>query len=650
MDDKVTISFTGSRPGRQPPSQDDATAFRMADAANAADVGWRPLQGRVTDGPKAAGWSEGRYLIGRELGHGGMGIVYEGWDTHLQRSVAIKIMDRHQQSRPGGLQRFFREARIASRLEHPGIVTIHEFDVAADDEAFIVMQLLSGRTLKRMLADTADRSAGLPALLAVFHDVCQAVASAHGAGVIHRDLKPSNVMVGPFGVVTVMDWGVAKVLADGEDAVEDAAVTVPVARDAAETTQSQSTVAGTIFGTPSYLAPEQARGEVGRIDRRADVFGLGSILCEMLTGTATFTAADADARWRKAAAGETGDAIERLDACGGPLPMVTLAKGCLAVDPDARPADAGEVVAALTAYLEAGQRRAEQELVRFFDLSVDLFCIAGINGFLQRTNENFPRRLGYTVDQLKSRRFTEFVHPEDRERTLAEVDRLRHGARTAAFVNRYRQADGGYAWLEWNARAVPEEGTIYAVARDVGDRVAAAEVRSRLEQERATLAAFAAASGLFVTAPGSLRDRLRHVVEEGVSQLAVAAMEVWGLAASGDRLELLAAAGPEILPADRAGGIGVGAGPIGGVAGDRHPKQLTAGDASWAGFDAASLAAEGITGFVGYPLLISDRPVGVLAVYTRGPASELLVTAMSATVACVALAIAAASSSTAHGA
>ena len=479
MDDRLTMSFTGSRPGRQPPSQDDATAFRMADAAVAADAGWRPLRAGAAGDPKATGWSEGRYLIGRELGHGGMGIVYEGWDSHLQRSVAIKIMDRHQHARPGGLQRFFREARIASRLEHPGIVTIHEFDVAADDEAFIVMQLLPGRTLKQMLADTADRSAGLPALLAVFHDICQAVASAHGAGVIHRDLKPSNIMVGPFGVVTVMDWGVAKVLADGDDGVEDAVVTEPVVHDSAETTQSQSTVAGTIFGTPSYLAPEQARGEVGRIDRRSDVFGLGSILCEMLTGTATFTATDADARWRKAAAGETGDALERLDACGGPLPVVMLVKRCLAVDPDVRPADAGEIVAALTEYLEAGQRRAEQELVRFFDLSVDLFCIAGLNGFLQRTNENFPRRLGYAPGDLTSRRFIEFVHPDDRERTLAEIERLRRGERAAAFVNRYRRADGGHVWLEWNARAVPEEGTVYAVARDVSDRVAAAEVRSR---------------------------------------------------------------------------------------------------------------------------------------------------------------------------
>jgi eukaryotic-like serine/threonine-protein kinase len=632
MDDKLTISFTGARPGKPALSGDDATAFHLA--AGDTDPGWTPLAAR------AGGGSGQRYLIGRELGRGGMGVVSEGWDAHLQRSVAIKIMDRAQHARPGGLQRFFREARIASRLEHPGIVTIHEFDVAPGNEAFIVMQLLSGHTLKRVLADTTDRAAARPALLAVFHDVCQAMASAHGAGVIHRDLKPSNIMVGPFGVVTVMDWGVAKMLDGEDDGVDDVDVTVPVMVATEEMTQSQSTIAGTVFGTPSYLAPEQARGEVARLDRRADVFGLGSLLCEILTGTATFTAPDADARWKLAAAGDTAAALERLDGCGAPLPVVMLAKRCLAVDPHDRPADAREVVDVLTDYLESGQRRAEQELVRFFDLSVDLFCIAGLNGFFQRTNENFLRQLGCTAEELKARRFIELVHPDDRARTIAEVARLSHGELTSEFLNRYRCADGSYLWLEWNARAVPDEGAIYAVGRDVSDRVAAGELRDRLESERATLAGFAAAAGLFLTAPGSLRDRLDDVVEEGISQLGVVAMEVWRLVASADRLELLAAAGPDVEPRLRRAGIRVGEGPLGAIARDRQPRQVVAGGDAWQGFDAAAMAGHAIGGFVGYPLLVADRPVGVLAVYAAGPVSDLLVTAMSATVASLALAVA----------
>ena len=631
MDDKITISFTGCRPGRQAAAAEDATALHLG---GGEDPGWKPLTSLAGNGTGQ------RYLIGRELGRGGMGVVYEGWDAHLQRSVAVKIMDRTQHARAGGLQRFFREARIASRLEHPGIVTIHEFDAAADEEAFIVMQLLSGRTLKQVLADMPDRVAALPALLAVFHDACQAMASAHGAGVIHRDLKPSNIMVGPFGVVTVMDWGVAKVI-DADDIIDDVDVTVPMKTASAETTESQSTIAGTVFGTPSYLSPEQARGEVASLDRRADVFGLGSILCEILTGSATFTAPDTDARWKLAAAGDTAAAMERLDACGGPLPVVMLAKRCLAVDPDDRPADAREVVDALTEYLEAGQRRAEQELVRFFDLSVDLFCIAGLNGYFQRMNENFPRRLGFTAEQLKAQRFIELVHPDDRQQTLTEIARLSRGELTSDFLNRYRCADGSYLWLEWNARAVPEEGAIYAVGRDVSERVAAAELRQRLESERATLSAFAAAAGLFLTAPGRLQKRLEDVVEEGVEQLGVIAMEVWQLTAGKPRLELLAAAGPDIEPRLRQAGIAVGEGTLGAIARDRQPRQVVAGGAGWDGFDVAAMTSHGIGSIVGYPLLVADRPVGVLAIYAAGPVSDLLVTAMTGTVASLALAVAA---------
>lgn len=645
MEDKLTLSYTGSRSGRPPVSQDDATAFHLSKGA--ADAGWRPLE--AGEGARTAGKPACRYLIGPELGRGGMGVVYEGWDTHLERSVAVKIMDAALKSRPGGLTRFFREARIASRLEHPGIVTIHEFDVADDGAAVIVMQLLSGRTLKRVLADRRDRSADLPGLLAVFHDVCQAMASAHGAGVIHRDLKPSNIMVGPFGVVTVMDWGVAKVLAAEAAGVDDVDMTVPVPHDAAETTPAHGTIAGTVFGTPSYLAPEQARGEVDHVDCRADVFGLGSILCEILTGSAPFTGDDVAARWQRAAAGDTAEALERLAASGGPLPMVMLAERCLAVDPSARPADAGEVAAAVTAYLEAGQRRAEAQLVRFFDLSVDLFCIAGLNGYFQRTNDNFPRMLGMTADELKSRRFIELVHPDDRERTLAEVSRLSRRERSIEFVNRYQRADGGTLWLEWNAQAVPEEGVIYAVGRDVSERVAAAEVRGRLERERATLAGFAAAAGLFLTAPGSLRERLEHLVQEGVAQLGVAAMEVWELDAAAGRLALLAAAGRDVEPRRRRAGVPVGAGALGAIARDRQPRQVTAGSAAWSGFDEESLAASGIGSFVGYPLLVADRPVGVLAVYAAEPVSELLITALSATVASLALAIVAARADGAAG-
>ncbi len=406
--------------------------------------------------------SGSRYRVVREIGRGGMGIVYEAWDVFLERPVAIKSLQVCG-DRPVQLRRFLREARIASRLNHPGIMAVHEFGITDDGRAYMVMRLLRGQTLRQILDARRDPADDQPRLLAAFLQACQAVAAAHDAGVIHRDLKPSNIMVGEYSLVTVMDWGLAKVLAERESG--DPGVLLEFPGDAPHT------ICGTLFGTPGYLAPEQARGETEAVDRRSDVFGLGCILCEILTGSPPFRgAAPADA-WRRAATGDTAEALERLKSSGGPEPVVRLARRCLAADRAARPADAGAVVDELVAYFESGQRRAEQQLVRFFDLSVDLFCVAGLDGFFRRVNENFYRVLGYTETELLAKRFVDFVHPDDREATLTEVSRLSRGETTLRFRNRYLRVDGAAVWLEWNSRAVPEEGVIYAVARDVSERV-----------------------------------------------------------------------------------------------------------------------------------------------------------------------------------
>ena len=171
--------------------------------------------------------------------------------------------------------------------------------------------------------------------------------------------------------------------------------------------------------------------------------------------------------WRQAEEGDTAAALARLETCEGPEALVTLARACLASAPEQRPADAGEMVEALVTHLESGQRRAEQQFVRFFDLSIDLFCIASLSGTFLRVNDNVVRLLGHPERMLLSRKFLDFIHPDDQATTLAEVAKLGRGETTHRFCNRYRCADGRFVTLEWNARAVPEEGAIYAVAREV---------------------------------------------------------------------------------------------------------------------------------------------------------------------------------------
>jgi serine/threonine-protein kinase len=226
-----------------------------------------------------------------------------------------------------------------------------------------------------------------------------------------------------------------------------------------------------MMGTPAYMAPEQAHGEVNGLDERTDVFGLGGILCEILTGKPPYPGPDKEAVLSKARRADLADAFRRLDACGADGDLVALAKGCLAADPNDRPGDAGKVADAVTGHLEAVLRRAERDLVRFFELSLDLFCIAGLDGYFRRVNSNFSRVLGYSEKELVSRPFLEFVHPEDQERTLGEMAKLREGLPVIRFCNRYRDVRGEYRWFEWTAKAIPEEGVIFAVARDVTERV-----------------------------------------------------------------------------------------------------------------------------------------------------------------------------------
>jgi serine/threonine-protein kinase len=426
-----------------------------------------------------------RYLVGEEIGHGGMGVVYEAWDSQLQRRTAIKLLRHEERVKQGSLPRFFREARIASRLNHPGILSVHDFDVAADGQAFIVMGLLHGVTLSESLSRVVDRAAELPRFFNIFIKVCQAIAYAHAKGIIHRDLKPSNIMIGDFGEVTILDWGLAKVI--GEAAPPAEAYPDPIAGSRLDNCEWE-TVAGTVFGTLAYLAPEQARGEVNRIDQRSDIFALGSILCEILTGKPPFCGETMAETYKQAVKGDISKISRLLDGCKGPRSIVGLAKKCLSPKRRDRPVNVGEIIDVVSAFLESGQRRAEQDLIRFFDLSLDLFCIANFQGFFTRVNENFPRCLGYTADELVSRQFVEFVHPDDYDKTLVEIEKLSQGVPTIQFRNRYRHADGHFIWLEWNARSVTEEAAIYAVARDVTDQVDAIDARFAVEEKLLQLA------------------------------------------------------------------------------------------------------------------------------------------------------------------
>ncbi len=207
--------------------------------------------------------SHTRYELRDLLGRGGMGTVYAAFDRELGRLVALKVTSTAASS-PDTIARQRKEARILAQLEHPNIIPVHDVGLLPDGRWFYTMKLVRGRRLDEHVHD------GLPLAdrLQIFEHICDAVALAHASGVIHRDLKPANIMVGPFGEVLVLDWGVAKA---GPDLLGLRT------GQAGDTPAADSTGAGVVIGTRGFMAPEQARGDPD-VDARADIHALGAIL------------------------------------------------------------------------------------------------------------------------------------------------------------------------------------------------------------------------------------------------------------------------------------------------------------------------------------------------------------------------------------
>ena len=315
--------------------------------------------------------SDSRYQLHGEIARGGMGAIIKGRDTDLGRDLAIKVLlDSHKRN-PECIARFVEEAQIGGQLQHPGIVPVYELGQFGDQRPYFTMKLVKGQTLASLLSKRKSPQGDLPKLLGIFEQICQTMAYAHSKGVIHRDLKPANIMVGAFGEVQVMDWGLSKVLRQG--GIEDEKKSLEKHRDVTvihtrRSTGSDEAVSdvgsdtrhGSIMGTPAYMPPEQALGEVDLLDPRADVFGLGAMLAEILTGKPPYVADEATKIFRMASRGKLDECFERLEASGTDSQLIEITKQALAPEVDDRLADADELSQLITAYLEGVQDRLKQ--------------------------------------------------------------------------------------------------------------------------------------------------------------------------------------------------------------------------------------------------------------------------------------------------
>ncbi len=280
-----------------------------------------------------------RYPVVGTIGRGGIGVVYRAEDEDLGRELAVKVLRRSLAHHEELRRRFVEEARICSRLQHPGVVPVHEVGTLDDGRPYFTMKIVEGKTLaERLAARTPDRDDGRRDL-EVFSKIGQTLAYAHSHGVVHGDVKPQNVMVGAFGEVQLMDWGFAR----GPESP-------------AEATAGESRTR--VIGTPAYMAPEQAKGTVAELTPRTDVFGLGAILCEILSGAPPYLADSRSEVCAIAARADLADAKARLAACGEDEALVALALRCMTPDPLDRPVDAAAVAAEIDRHLDGLERKA----------------------------------------------------------------------------------------------------------------------------------------------------------------------------------------------------------------------------------------------------------------------------------------------------
>ncbi len=312
----------------------------------------------VLDRPLGRGLRERRYEVGELLGKGANGVVHLAGDRRLGRHIALKMHGKGAALSEIELGRFTHEAQVTGQLAHPSIVPVHDLGVLPDGRPFYTMKRIDGQTLKDVY-DGIKRDVGdyletwtVPHLVGVLLRVAQATAFAHDRGVIHRDIKPANIMVGDYGEVLLLDWGVARVLGQAEPGC------APVATWRSEG-EDDLTIAGTVAGTPAYMAPEQARGDIDAIGPPADVYSIGIVLYEYLVGSRPFRASNVRELLDKVITDPIRPPSETRTPRDVPPELEALCMRCVHKDPKKRYADGRALAAALEGFLEGSRKREE---------------------------------------------------------------------------------------------------------------------------------------------------------------------------------------------------------------------------------------------------------------------------------------------------
>ena len=325
----------------------------------------------LPESPVSSSLLPDRYQMTERIGVGGIGEVWRVFDKRMKRPLAVKMLRPEHGNNPAAVHRLQQEAILTGSLQHPGVPPVYDHGILANGTPFFSMKLVDGKTLAELLdSGTVDSSF----LINVFEQIAQTLAYSHARHVVHRDIKPQNVMVGEFGEVQLMDWGMAKSLEKstlaGNQHTSSAAVNIGGIESVTETAVNSvdsslrsfglNTRDGDVIGTPAYMSPEQARGDVASIDQRSDVFSLGALLFEILTGERIYGDKSAQDVLASAAKGELLEVGIRLQDDKIDEELRRLCQHCLQVKAQDRPASAGIVAAAIATHQANFQNRLKQ--------------------------------------------------------------------------------------------------------------------------------------------------------------------------------------------------------------------------------------------------------------------------------------------------
>lgn len=455
-----------------------------------------------------------RYDIGQLHAEGGIGRIWLAYDSQLNRNVAIKTLRPEFLEQARVRNRFLQEAQITGQLEHPGIVPVYELGAQPEShQIFYAMRFVRGRTLVQAARDfhqrrRAGESDGLElvALLSAFVTVCNTVAYAHSRGVIHRDLKGENVLLGDFGEVLLLDWGVAKIVERSETE------TAPETESPSHDGPVDQTLHGDVIGTPAYMAPEQAEGRLDEINQRTDLYGLGAILYEILTGQPPFTGSNTIELLQKVLRDEP--IAPRLIWPEVPAGLEAICLQALAKNPQARHASASVLAQQVQAWQETQRRQAEEALRRqgeilqsILDNMGEGLLVTDEQGRLMLMNPAAERLLGAadpgTSHEEMFARFEIFLADgvtRCLERDLPSARAIRGEVVDDAELLIVAHGATEGRWMSANARALKNrdcsaQGAV-VVLRDITERRRAAE-ELRRSRERFELAVQGSQDGLW---------------------------------------------------------------------------------------------------------------------------------------------------------